>query len=49
MGGETMAGGKTPVQKFEDTLKNILVGQATRNPDIVFHQRKAASWAEFTA
>ena len=27
MGGETMVGGKTPVQKFEDTLKNILVGQ----------------------
>lgn len=27
MGGETMVGGKTPVQKFEDALKNILVGQ----------------------
>lgn len=27
MGGETMVGGKTPVQKFQDTLKNILVGQ----------------------
>ncbi|MEA4804907.1 phenylalanine--tRNA ligase subunit beta [Acetobacterium wieringae] len=27
MGGETMVGGKTPVQKFEDSLKNILVGQ----------------------
>lgn len=27
MGGETMVGGKTPVQKFEDTLKNILIGQ----------------------
>ncbi|MBI4856575.1 MAG: phenylalanine--tRNA ligase subunit beta [Acetobacterium woodii] len=27
MGGETMIGGKTPVQKFEDRLKNLLVGQ----------------------
>ena len=27
MGGETMVGGKTPVQKFQDALKNILVGQ----------------------
>jgi phenylalanyl-tRNA synthetase beta chain len=27
MGGETMIGGKTPLQKFEDTLKSILVGQ----------------------
>lgn len=27
MGGETMIGGKNPVQKFEDRLKNLLVGQ----------------------
>lgn len=27
MGGETMIGGKTPVQKYEDALKNLLVGQ----------------------
>lgn len=27
MGGETMVGGKTPAQKFQDSLKNILVGQ----------------------
>ncbi|KNZ40989.1 phenylalanine--tRNA ligase subunit beta [Acetobacterium bakii] len=27
MGGETMIGGKTPVQKYEDDLKNVLVGQ----------------------
>jgi len=27
MGGETMIGGKTPIQKYEDSLKNILVGQ----------------------
>lgn len=27
MGGETMTGGKTPIQKYEDTIKSILVGQ----------------------
>ena len=27
MGGETMTGGKTPIQKYEDALKNVLVGQ----------------------
>jgi phenylalanyl-tRNA synthetase beta chain len=27
MGGETLAGGKTPQQKYEDLLKNLLVGQ----------------------
>lgn len=27
MGGETMIGGKTPIQKYEDDLKTLLVGQ----------------------
>lgn len=27
MGGETMIGGKTPTQKYEDDLKDLLVGQ----------------------